>query len=116
MKVMLLSVFLGLTALIAVIEIVSAAVEWLWPYPLRGNTHWHGQALGNCVSLTFDDGPSRYTEAVLDILTAHKISATFFVMGAQVAKYPKTIKRMADEGHEIGNHMFSFQAKTWLHT
>ena len=114
MKVWASRLLLGLAALLIVVEIVAAPVEWLWPYPLGGNTHWHGQALGNCVSLTFDDGPTRYTEAVLDILKAREALATFFVMGVQVAKHPKIIKRMASEGHEIGNHTYSFQATMGL--
>ena len=104
----------GLTVPVVAVEIVSAPIEWLWPYSMGGNTHWHGQASGNCVSLTFDDGPSRYTEAVLDILKDHETLATFFVMGVQVSKYPETIKRMAAEGHEIGNHTYSFQATKGL--
>lgn len=114
MQVWALSLLLGLAALIVVVEVVSAPVEWLWPYQLKGNTHWHGQGSANCVSLTFDDGPSRYTETVLEILKEHEIAATFFVMGIQVARYPEIIKRMADEGHEIGNHTYSFQAKKGL--
>ncbi len=114
MQVWALSLLLGLAALIVVVEVVSAPVEWLWPYQLKGNTHWHGQGSVNCVSLTFDDGPSGYTETVLEILKEHEIAATFFVMGIQVARYPEIIKRMADEGHEIGNHTYSFQAKKGL--
>ncbi len=114
MKVWALSFFLGLAALMVVVEIVSAPIEWLWPYSLGGNTHWHARASGNCASLTFDDGPSRYTEAVLDILKAHEVLATFFVIGVQVEKYPEIIRRMAAEGHEIGNHTYSFQATKGL--
>ncbi len=98
---------LGVAAVAVAIEIVSAPVEWLWPYTFGGNTQWQGQAVGRCVSLTFDDGPSQYTEAVLDILKKHDVLATFFVIGAQVEKHQKTIKRMAIEGHEIGNHTYS---------
>ncbi len=105
---------LGVAAVAVVIEIVSAPVEWLWPYTFGGNTHWQGQAVGRCVSLTFDDGPSQYTEAVLDILKKHDVFGTFFVMGAQVEKHQKTIKRMAFEGHEIGNHTYSLQATKGL--
>ncbi len=116
MRIWAVSVLIGLAVLIIVVEVVSAPVEWLWPYGLRGNTHWHGQAPGNCVSLTFDDGPSRYTGIVLDILKAQEVLATFFVMGIQVSKHPAIVKRMADEGHEIGNHTYSFQAKKGLKT
>ncbi|WP_341281098.1 polysaccharide deacetylase family protein [Paenibacillus sp. FSL H8-0537] len=57
------------------------------------------------VALTFDDGPdSRYTPAILDILKKKGVKATFFVVGVQVKKDPDVLKRIVDEGHEIGNH------------
>ena len=64
-----------------------------------------GQAL--CVALTFDDGPSIYTDGLLDILQAHHAHATFFVLGRSARVQTKTIARMAQEGHEIGNHSWS---------
>ena len=68
---------LGLAVTLLILEWISAPIEWLWPYQLKGNTHWRGQISGNCISLTFDDGPSRYTEQILDILKAHGVAATF---------------------------------------
>ncbi|MFC4303654.1 polysaccharide deacetylase family protein [Cohnella boryungensis] len=60
------------------------------------------------VALTFDDGPDhKYTERILDILKEHDVKATFFLVGTQVKKYPKTAKRIAEEGHSIGNHTWS---------
>jgi peptidoglycan/xylan/chitin deacetylase (PgdA/CDA1 family) len=114
MKTSIRVLLVGLAIPIVAVETVSAPIEWLWPYSMEGNTHWHGRASGNCVSLTFDDGPSRYTEAFLDILENHETSATFFVMGVQVSKFPETIMRMASQGHEIGNHTYSFQATKGL--
>lgn len=61
----------------------------------------------NQVVLTFDDGPSpKYTEKVLDILKREKIKAAFFVVGKKAAKYPELIKKIAEGGHEIGNHTY----------
>ena len=55
--------------------------------------------------LTFDDGPSEeHTDAILDILKARDIKATFFVIGESVRKYPETAKRIVEEGHVIGIH------------
>jgi len=59
------------------------------------------------VALTFDDGPSIYTEHLLDILAEHHAHATFFVLGKSAKVQAKTILRMAREGHEIGNHSWS---------
>ncbi|MDE0634079.1 MAG: polysaccharide deacetylase family protein [Caldilineaceae bacterium] len=61
-----------------------------------------------CVALTFDDGPSYYTEGLLDTLKEHNVKATFFVLGAQVRIQSETVQRMFQEGHQIGNH-------TWDH-
>lgn len=55
--------------------------------------------------LTFDDGPSEEnTAAVLDILKARDIKATFFVVGENVRKHPEVAKRIVEEGHTIGIH------------
>ena len=56
------------------------------------------------VALTFDDGPGPYTERLLDELKKRGVRATFFVLGTRVDNYPDLIKRMAAEGHVVGNH------------
>ena len=56
------------------------------------------------VCLTFDDGPSKTTPAVLDALNAAGVKATFFVVGDWVDKYPDMVKEIFARGHEIGNH------------
>lgn len=59
------------------------------------------------ISLTFDDGPTfGVTDKILNILKREKIKATFFVIGRKIEKNNLIIKRMADEGHEIGNHTY----------
>jgi peptidoglycan/xylan/chitin deacetylase (PgdA/CDA1 family) len=58
-------------------------------------------------SLTFDDGPSPYTDELLDTLKEKNVRATFFVLGGQVAKYPDVVRRMYREGHEIASHTWS---------
>ncbi|SFM12144.1 Peptidoglycan/xylan/chitin deacetylase, PgdA/CDA1 family [Paenibacillus sp. 1_12] len=59
------------------------------------------------VYLTFDDGPSKLTGQVLDILQKEDIKATFFVLGKQVEAYPDLLKRAVAEGHAIGNHTYN---------
>lgn len=59
---------------------------------------------GPLVALTFDDGPSKYTERILDCLEQHGAKATFFVVGNSVNAYPSVLKRAYDLGMEIGNH------------
>ncbi|MDI2129586.1 polysaccharide deacetylase family protein [Yinghuangia seranimata] len=61
-----------------------------------------------CIALTYDDGPaSSSTARLLDTLKANGVKATFFMVGSQVARNPKTARRVAAEGHEIGNHTYS---------
>ena len=59
------------------------------------------------VVLTFDDGPTEYTEEILDLLQARGVPATFFVVGARAADRPDLIRRMHAEGHEVGVHTFT---------
>src|SRR6184192_1296938 len=63
---------------------------------------------GPYIAITFDDGPSAtLTPKLLDILAAHLIKATFFVIGENVVEHPEIVARAAREGHEIGNHSWS---------
>jgi peptidoglycan/xylan/chitin deacetylase (PgdA/CDA1 family) len=63
---------------------------------------------GPYIAMTFDDGPSAtLTPKLLDLLAAHHIKATFFVIGENVAQHPDIIARAAREGHEIANHSWS---------
>lgn len=59
------------------------------------------------VYLTFDDGPSRETEKILDILKKKNIKATFFVIGRQDEYSKKLYKRIVKEGHTLGMHSYS---------
>lgn len=59
------------------------------------------------VALTFDDGPTEWTAKILDVLAAHRVKATFFVLGARVADRPDLVRRMLAEGHEVGVHTFT---------
>ncbi len=60
------------------------------------------------VSLTFDNGPDPdVTPRVLDALKARGIEATFFVVGAQLARHRGLVERAHAEGHWIGNHTYS---------
>jgi peptidoglycan/xylan/chitin deacetylase (PgdA/CDA1 family) len=57
------------------------------------------------VSITFDDGPNPHaTPLILDILRREGLSATFFVLGRHAERWPHLVRRMADEGHQLGNH------------
>ncbi len=61
------------------------------------------------IALTFDDGPETYTNEVLDVLQDKQIKATFYVIGERLQENLKIGKRIADEGHELGNHSYTHQ-------
>ncbi|MER5787530.1 polysaccharide deacetylase family protein [Streptomyces sp. NPDC001980] len=68
-----------------------------------------------CVALSFDGGPSPTTPKLLDILKQQHLHATFFVQGkGHISKYPDILRRIADEGHEIGNHTWNHKRLTDL--
>jgi peptidoglycan/xylan/chitin deacetylase (PgdA/CDA1 family) len=63
---------------------------------------------GPYIALTFDDGPhATLTPKLLDLLAAHHMKATFFVVGQNAADHPDILRRAVKEGHEIGNHSWS---------
>jgi len=59
------------------------------------------------VALSFDDGPSKYTNTILDCLECFGAKATFFVVGNSVYAYPDALARAHSLGMEIGNHTMS---------
>ncbi|WP_199620279.1 polysaccharide deacetylase family protein [Paenibacillus alkalitolerans] len=61
------------------------------------------------VYLTFDDGPSKLTPQVLDILKEHDVKATFFVLGELAEAREETVRRIAGEGHALGNHTYDHE-------
>lgn len=64
---------------------------------------------GNTIYLTFDDGPSNYTNEILDILKEYNIKATFFVVNNN---NNSTIKREYDEGHTVALHSYTHNYRT----
>lgn len=75
----------------------------------RSNTeavYWHGPRDRMAIALTFDDGPSDFTEELLDVLDKHNVKATFFVVGKYVAQLPEVLRETVRRGHVIGNHTY----------
>src|SRR5262249_48209121 len=59
------------------------------------------------VAITFDDGPDpNWTPQILDVLKAANVKAAFFLVGKNAERYPSLVRRILDEGHEIGNHTY----------
>jgi cellulose synthase/poly-beta-1,6-N-acetylglucosamine synthase-like glycosyltransferase/peptidoglycan/xylan/chitin deacetylase (PgdA/CDA1 family)/spore germination protein YaaH len=60
------------------------------------------------IAITFDDGPdAAYTGRILDILAEKNVRATFYVIGRNAFQLPNLLRRIYEEGHDIGNHTFS---------
>ena len=58
------------------------------------------------IALTFDDGPSRYTEKLLEGLKERGVKASFFMIGESAERNQDLVRRVKEEGHLIGNHTY----------
>lgn len=71
------------------------------------DAYYVGDTSKKVIYLTFDCGyENGYTEPILDTLKKHNASAAFFVVGNMIESAPDLIRRMAAEGHIVGNHTF----------
>ena len=93
----------------------AAWVGWAWlPHLLTPACVWRGPRGERRLALTFDDGPDpTWTPRVLDRLAASGVRATFFLVGERAERAPDVVRRMAAEGHEVGNHSWSHR-NLWL--
>src|SRR5258708_27078063 len=89
----------------------ALAVFGLGTYAVRGRSSalfapsvYHGDRSRRAIALTFDDGPSESTPALLEILAEHNIPATFFMCGKNTRRCTSIARAVAMAGHEIGNH------------
>ncbi len=84
-------------------EIALASDEVVWTFSASGDV----SEAPHKVYLTFDDGPSAYTDDILDILNEYGVKATFFVVGKDSETDIELYKRIVDEGHTLGMHSYS---------
>jgi peptidoglycan/xylan/chitin deacetylase (PgdA/CDA1 family) len=66
------------------------------------------------VALTFDDGPSKHTKAIVDCLFKYDSAATFFVVGNRIDSYKDTVVHTYNMGCELANHSYSHPIMTGL--
>jgi len=71
-----------------------------------GPSLWRGNRGQRSLALTFDDGPSEGTPKILEILERYAVPATFFQIGANVARLPGIARAVRDAGHSVGNHTY----------
>jgi len=82
---------------------------------LFGDIYTHGPRTEKIVALTFDDGPNDpYTGQTLDVLKQAGVHATFFCVGMNAEREPQTVRRIAAEGNEIGNHSYQHRKRDAL--
>ncbi|KAK5096036.1 hypothetical protein LTR70_001445 [Exophiala xenobiotica] len=70
-----------------------------WPDVL-----WHVQTTKKVIALTVDDAPSQHTTEIMEILSANNATATFFVIGSQIAGREEVLTRLVQNENELGNH------------
>jgi cellulose synthase/poly-beta-1,6-N-acetylglucosamine synthase-like glycosyltransferase/peptidoglycan/xylan/chitin deacetylase (PgdA/CDA1 family)/spore germination protein YaaH len=76
-------------------------------FPQFPTLYHQGAGAPHQVALTFDDGPDpEWTPKILDILKAANVKAAFFLVGVNAEQYPGLVRRIVEEGHEIGNHTY----------
>jgi peptidoglycan/xylan/chitin deacetylase (PgdA/CDA1 family) len=93
----------SLAATVAAAGAVAYAVRS--PYSsLLAPSVYKGVADRRSIALTFDDGPTESTPALLELLATHGARATFFQCGSNVRRLPAIARAVHDAGHEIGNH------------
>jgi len=102
-----------MASLLGVVSVSTLVVVADWFSKIR-SFQWCGRILSRVdtaekvVALTFDDGPNPpYTEQVLSVLGGKGVKATFFLVGKQVLRFPDTVSRIVQAGHEVGNHSYS---------
>jgi len=100
-------IFLVVSAVVVVLGIAIFTIFFDQAVIVRRDTFYHEPTSDKVVALTFDDGPSpEWTPKILDALKVAGVKATFFMLGEHVERYPDIAKRVAKEGHEIGNHTY----------
>jgi peptidoglycan/xylan/chitin deacetylase (PgdA/CDA1 family) len=96
---------------VARIVLGIAALLWIISYPLADlwlhHFQWgsfHAGEHDRVVALTFDDGPAQDTAAILSVLRAHDVRATFFMVAERALEHPEWVKLVMSHGHEVALH------------
>ncbi|MCF0137721.1 MAG: polysaccharide deacetylase family protein [Oscillospiraceae bacterium] len=75
--------------------------------PFEKSIYAENTAGGRQIALTFDDGPGKYTEELLEGLRERNVKVSFFLMGSKAEKHPELVEAMYSDGHLVGNHTYS---------
>jgi len=80
----------------------------------RGTYYLEGLNNSKRIALTFDDGPSQYTERLLKVLAKYQVKATFFELAEHVQSHPDAARAVLAGGHTIANHTYDHPYLTKL--
>ncbi len=96
---------------------ISGPVKEAFPDPEKQSTEDIAEiTAGHKVYLTFDDGPSVYTDDILDILDQYDIKATFFVVGKETETDREALLDIVNRGHTLGMHSYSHKYSEIYHS
>lgn len=73
----------------------------------QADTGISGETMAPQIALTFDDGPTIYTETLLEGLKERDVRASFFLLGRNIEGKEELVKTMYEDGHLIGNHTYN---------
>jgi peptidoglycan/xylan/chitin deacetylase (PgdA/CDA1 family) len=97
----------------------ATSVAGLMTYAVRGRSAeilspsiYRGDPDRPQIALTFDDGPSQSTPALLEVLAEHDVRGTFFMCGRNVRRFPEIARDVLNAGHDLGNHT---ESHNYLH-
>lgn len=102
-------IYAGVGILLAIVVIAGLReLARARTFQLFGRLVAHVDTPHRRVALTFDDGPtSKLADSLAGVLSARRVKATFFVIGADLAAAPRAGQLLAAAGHELGNHTFT---------
>lgn len=106
MKKIILVVLISMVLLLA-IAFSLLKISSLRDFQFYGGIVTKAETTEKVVALTFDDGPTDNTDEILSILKEENVKATFFVTGREIEENFEEAKKLAEAGHELGNHSYS---------
>jgi peptidoglycan/xylan/chitin deacetylase (PgdA/CDA1 family) len=112
MRALAASVVLSVAGLLT--AAVPAGAAAAAPAAAPPGPHYYAPGSGKTVALTFDDGPGPSTQAIINVLRAYHVPATFFNLGQNAAARPALVRQEAKDGFVIGNHTWNHPVMTAL--
>ena len=95
----------------ALVAVSFGVYKWMnaRSFQVAGDIVTHAETDSKEVALTFDDGPTEYTQQILDMLDELDVKGTFFLIGEAIQSHMEEAKAIVDAGHQVGSHAYSHQ-------